>query len=186
MCRIMYRKRLSKKCIVFVICCLTIFVILKFVPDKMSYSVERLKDNYTVSIFNNRGKKIYEDTYRLEPNVSKIGENTVMVTIGRGDSWTTKFINGKTNRISDGFENISAYNEKLVVYGTYEDEELKIIIRDIYDKEKAYEEVIDAFPDVAVGSYIIKDAQIIDNHSVHITYYVDSNWEEKEKLIFLD
>lgn len=97
-----------------------------------------------------------------------------MVTIGFGDAWTTKFINGKTNRISDSFVNISAYNEELVVYGIYEDGQLKIIIRNIYDKEAAYEEVVDEFPNVAVGSYIIKDAQIIDNHSVHLTYYVNN------------
>lgn len=185
----MLKKIMSKKIIVIliiIICCLVLFVLLKFAHNKISYNVERINDNYIVSIFNNRGKKIYEDIYRGEPIISKIGENTIMVTIGFGDSWTTKFINGKTNRISDSFENISAYNEELVVYGIYEDGQLKIIIRDIYDKEAAYKEVIDVFPNVAVGSYIIKDAQIIDNHSVHLTYYVGSNWEEKEILIFLD
>lgn len=109
-----------------------------------------------------------------------------MVTVGRGDSWTNKFINGKTNRISDSFENISAYDGQLVVYGIYEDEQLKIVIRDIYDKEKVYKEVIDTFPNVAVGSYIIKDARIIDGNSVHLTYYVGNEWEEKEKVIRLD
>lgn len=46
--------------------------------------------------------------------------------------------------------------------------------------------MIDTFPNVAVGSYIIKDAQILDEHSVDLTYYVGDEWKEKEKIIRLD
>ena len=59
-------------------------------------------------------------------------------------------------------------------------------IKKVYSYCRVYKEVIDTFPDVAVGSYIIKDAQIIDEHSVHLTYYVGNGWEEKEKLIQID
>lgn len=185
----MLKKMVSKKGMVvalIVICCLTVFAVLIIVPNKMSYSVEKVDDTYNVSIYNKWGKKIYENVYELEPSIIQVGKDTILIRIGRGDSWITKFINGKTNRISDSFENISAYNEQLVVYGIYEDEQLKIVIRDIYDKDKVYKEVIDTFPNVAVGSYIIKDAQIIDEHSVRLTYYVGDEWEEKEKLIQLD
>lgn len=185
----MLKKGVSKKGIVIaaiVICCLTVFAVLMILPHKMSYSVEKVNDTYSVSIKNKWGKKIYENVYELEPSIIQVGKDTILIKIGRGDSWTSTFINGKTNRISDGFENISIYNEELVVYGTYEDEQIKIVIRDIYDKDKVYKEVIDTFPDVAVGSYIIKDAQIIDEHSVHLTYYVGNGWEEKETLIQLD
>lgn len=185
----MLKKMVSKKGMVvalIVICCLTVFAVLIIVPNKMSYSVEKVDDTYNVSIYNKWGKKIYENVYELEPSIIQVGKDTILIRIGRGDSWITKFINGKTNRISDSFENISAYNEQLVVYGIYEDEQLKIVIRDIYDKDKVYKEVFDMFPNVAVGSYIIKDAQIIDEHSVRLTYYVGDEWEEKEKLIQLD
>lgn len=182
----MLKKSVSKKGIVIaaiVICCLTVFAVLMLLPHKMSYSVEKVNDTYNVSIKNKWGKKIYENVYELEPGIIQVDQDTILIRTGRGDSWTSTFINGKTNRISDGFENISAYNEELVVYGTYEDEQLKIVIRDIYDKDKVYQEVIDTFPDVAVGSYIIKDAQIIDEDTVHLTYYVGNEWEEKETLI---
>ena len=48
------------------------------------------------------------------------------------------------------------------------------------------QEIIDTFPVVAVGSYLIKEVQIIDDHTVHVTYYVNDDWEEKEELIVLD
>lgn len=132
------------------------------------------------------GKRIYENVYGVEPIIMQVDKDTLLIRTGRGDSWITKFVNGKTNRVSDDFENISAYNGQLVVYGIYEDEQLKIVIRDIYDKDKVYKEVIDTFPNVAVGSYIIKDAQIIDEHSVDLTYYVGDEWEEKEEVVLLD
>lgn len=195
MCRLEYqrdiimKKIISKKSIVvalIVICCLIVFAILTLLPNKMSYSVEKVNGTYNVSVNNRWGKRIYENVYELEPTIIQVDKDTVLIRNGKGDSWTAKFINGKTNRVSDSFENISAYNGQLVVYGIYEDEQLKIVIRDIYDKDKVYKEVIDTFPNVAVGAYIIKDAQIIDKHSVHLTYYVGDEWEEKDKVILLD
>lgn len=95
------------------------------------------------------------------------------------------FINGKTGNVSKSFENVSGYNEKLVVYAIYEEGNLKIIIRDIYNKDKVYKEIIDEFPNVAVGSYIIKDAQVINNHLVYLNYYLGNDWKEEKKFIFV-
>ena len=166
----MLQKIISKKGIVITliaISCLMVFTILMILPNKMSYDVEEVNGNYTVSVNNRWGKRIYENVYGVAPDIMQVDKDTILIRTGRGDSRITKFINGKTNRISDNFENISAYNGQLVVYGIYE-------------------EVIDTFPNVAVGSYIIKDAQIIDEHSVDLTYYVGDEWKEKEKIIRLD
>lgn len=89
--------------------------------------------------------------YYVEPVISKVGKNTIMVTVGRGDFWISTFINGKTGDVSEGFENISGCSEKLVVYGTFEEGKIKIIIRDIYNKEQVYKEIIEEFPNIAVG-----------------------------------
>ena len=186
---IMLKKIISKKGIVItliVACCLMAFAIFMLLSNKISYTVGEVNGTYNVSVNNRWGKRIYENAYGVEPIIVQVDKDTILIRTGKGDSWITKFINGKTNRVSDNFENISAYNGQLVVYGIYEDEQLKIVIRDIYDKDKVYKEVIDIFPNVAVGSYIIKDAQIIDEHSVDLTYYVGDEWEEKEEVILLD
>lgn len=185
----MLKKIISKKGIVItliVVCCLMAFAIFMLLSNKISYTVEEVNGTYNVSVNNRCGKRIYENAYGVEPIIMQVDKDTILIRTGKGDSRITKFINGKTNRVSDNFENISAYNGQLVVYGIYEDEQLKIVIRDIYDKDKVYKEVIDTFPNVAVGSYIIKDAQIIDEHSVDLTYYVGDEWEEKEEVILLD
>lgn len=185
----MLKKIISKKGIVItliVVCCLMAFAIFMILSNKISYTVEEVNGTYNVSVNNRCGKRIYENAYGVEPIIMQVDKDTILIRTGKGDSRITKFINGKTNRVSDNFENISAYNGQLVVYGIYEDEQLKIVIRDIYDKDKVYKEVIDTFPNVAVGSYIIKNAQIIDEHSVDLTYYVGDEWEEKEEVILLD
>ena len=185
----MLKKIISKKGIVItliVVCCLMAFAIFMLLSNKISYTVEEVNGTYNVSVNNRCGKRIYENAYGVEPIIMQVDKDTILIRTGKGDSRITKFINGKTNRVSDNFENISAYNGQLVVYGIYEDEQLKIVIRDIYDKDKVYKEVIDTFPNVAVGSYIIKDAQIIDEHSVDLTYYVGDEWEEKEEVVLLD
>lgn len=185
----MLKKIISKKGIVItliVVCCLMAFAIFMILSNKISYTVEEVNGTYNVSVNNRCGKRIYENAYGVEPIIMQVDKDTILIRTGKGDSRITKFINGKTNRVSDNFENISAYNGQLVVYGIYEDEQLKIVIRDIYDKDKVYKEVIDTFPNVAVGSYIIKDAQIIDEHSVDLTYYVGDEWKEKEEVILLD
>ena len=142
----MLKKIISKKGIVItliVISCLIVFTILMILSDKISYNVEEVNGNYNVSVNNRWGKRIYENVYGVAPIIMQVGKDTILIRTGKGDSWITKFINGKTNRVSDDFENISAYNGQLVVYGIYEDEQLKIVIRDIYDKDKVYKEVID-------------------------------------------
>lgn len=56
----MLKKIVSKKGIVIaviVICCLMVFAVLIIVPNKMSYSVEKVNDTYNVSINNKWGKK---------------------------------------------------------------------------------------------------------------------------------
>lgn len=150
-----------------------------------SYNVEKSQNGYVVSITDIHGKLLYEDLYQLEPIISEIGKDTVMVTAGKGDSIAYKFINRKSGKISYSYENISTYNEQLVVYGIYENAKLKIVIRDIYDEDIVYKEITDQFPSVAVGSYIIKDAEIVSDNLVHITYYIGDNWKEKEVFVNL-
>ncbi|MCI8508897.1 MAG: hypothetical protein HFJ06_10090 [Lachnospiraceae bacterium] len=128
----MRRKNVLKSTIIIMaVGCLVSFIILNYLWNKMQYKVEKIDDQYIVSINNDQGEIIYKDAYTLEPVISKIGGSTFMVTVGKGDSWNTKFINKKTGIVSEGFENISACNEKIVIYGTYESDKLKIIIRDI-------------------------------------------------------
>lgn len=181
--RIMFRK----KYVVFIIaiCCFIIMIALQFVPDQMLYSIKEDGNHWIVSIKDRNGETVYEDSYEVEPVISEIGKNTIMITAGRGNAWTSRFVNGKMGKVSDSFENVSACNENLVVYAAYKEGEMKIIIRDIYDESKTYKEITDNFPDVAVGSYIIKEAKVINHYLVYIEYYAGSDWKETKKHFYM-
>lgn len=140
---------------IIVICCFIWMITLESLPNRMTYSIEEQGDMYFLSISDNQGKKIYENQYYAYPIVLKVGKNTIRIVTGKGDCRQSQFINGKTGSISDYFENVSGYNEKLVVYAIYEEGNLKIIIRDIYNKDESYKEIIDEFPNVAVGGGIL-------------------------------
>ena len=102
----MLKKIISKKGIVItliVIGCLIVFIILMSSSNKISYSVEEVNGNYNVSVNNRWGKSIYENVYGVDPIIMQVDEDTILIRTGGGDSWTTKFINGKTNRVSDNF-----------------------------------------------------------------------------------
>lgn len=182
-------KNFSKKkkivILIVLIFCILLVITLKFAPNKMTYSIEKQGEKYFVSISDNRGTVIYEDLYSSEPIISKVGKNSIIVTVGGGDFWQSQFINGKTGKVSESFENVRACNEKIVVYGIYEEGNLKIIIRDIYNKDEVYKEIIDEFPDIAAGSYLIKDARVMNNHLVYLNYYLGNDWKTKKKIIFI-
>ncbi len=184
---IMLKKIISKKNIIMaLVCCLIFWMLLNSVPNKMSYTVEEGDDSYIVSVFNPHGEKIYEEQYRVEPVISKVGKDTVMITVGKGDWHQSKFINGKTGRISEWFDDVKECSEQLVVNCVYKDNRFKIIIRDIYDKDKTYKEITDSFSEAAVGKYLVKDIEIINDHLVYLRYYIGDDWEEKGRLIFLN
>ena len=180
----LYRKILFVV-IIIAVCCMALLIVLKSASNKMEYNKVKEGDNYLVSINDSNGEMIYEDLYRAEPIISEVGKNTIMVEIGAGNTSNSIFINGKTGKVSDFFPDVVAYNEKLVVYPIFENGELKIIIRDIYDKNNVYEEITDAFSETAVGLYDVKEAKVINDHQVYLNYYIGDDRKEKERLILI-
>lgn len=95
------------------LCCAGIYIFMinlyqykqnKLIPHIASYNVEKSQNGYVVSITDIHGKLLYEDLYQLEPIISEIGKDTVMVTAGKGDSIAYKFINRKSGKISYSYE----------------------------------------------------------------------------------
>lgn len=177
-----------------IICCILAFIVARLMPNQTTYRTEENQmtyhmeqtgeESYKVSVYNRKGEMLYEDEYLREPQITQVGEHTMMVTVGAGDACSSIFINEETGEISEAYDVAAAYSEQLIVYGTYEDGQMKIIIRDIYDKDKCYKEITDTFADTAVGHYLIKDAEITDDSSVNITYYI-GDWEEKSTVVVL-
>ena len=59
----------------------------------------------------------------------------------------------------------------------YEDGMMKIIVQDIFDKNKFHLEVIRDYAPVAVGRYMIIDAEFSDDTTLCLEYYSGEEWE---------
>lgn len=148
---------------------------------------EKENYNYEVIIKQYNGKVIISEEYHaLYPIVDVVGKDVLTLTLGRGDCWITRFINVKEGTVSEGFDNIVTYNAEKVVYPTYEDGVMKIIVQDIFDKEQYYLEIVREYAPVAVGRYMIVDAEFLDDDALYLEYYRGEEWEEVCEIIDLN
>lgn len=170
---------------------LCIVIVIVFVRSKCNISntyvvITNENYNYKVIIKQYNGKVILSEEYHhLWPIVQEIGKDVLTLTLGRGDWWVTRFINVKDGSVSEQFGNILTYSPDKVVYPKYEDGVMRIIVQDIFDKERYYYEVIrDYAPDV-VGTYMVIDAVFLDEATLHLQYYSGEDWEEVSEVIHL-
>lgn len=148
---------------------------------------EKENYNYEVIIKQYNGKVIISEEYHdLYPIVDVVEKDVLTLTLGSGDWWVTRFINVKDGSVSEEFGNIITYNADKVVYPAYEDGVMKIIVQDIFGKEQYYLEVIREYAPVAVGRYMIVDAEFLDDDALYLQYYRGEEWEEVCEVINLN
>ncbi len=120
-----------------------------------------------------------------EPQVQKIDEDTYLIIRGKGDWKTYTFLNKDLGLISKPFDDISAWNMDKVVYATYEDDILKIVVQDIYDVNKYYKEILRDYAPFAVPHHIIEEAEFIGDSQLRLKYLQGENGEAVEEIIDL-
>lgn len=143
------------------------------------------EENFRLCIKSRRGKVIFNEEYIGEPEIGIIYDDTFLVRRGKGDWHSYTFINVVTGLVSEEFDDISAWNHEKVVYGTYENGIIKIIVRDIYDKEKYYLEILRDYAPVAVPHHVILNAEFINDAQLMLEYYVGENMEDVSEIINL-
>lgn len=62
---------------------------------------------------------------------------------------------------------------------------MKIIVQDIFDKERYYYEVIRDYAPDAVGTYMVIEVVFLDEATLHLQYYSGEDWEEVSEVINL-
>lgn len=156
------------------------------------YTMEDDGENYRLSIKNTKGEEIYfeENSSSLWPNVWVIYDDTILVKKGRGDAHLYTFINVSDSLVSEDFPDIEAWNREKVTYVTFKDGKMKLIVQDIYDKEKYYVEIERDFDESkAVGHYLVTKATFLNDSQLFIEYYSNpeegERWESKQEIIDL-
>ena len=147
-------------------------------------TIQHNNDTCVVTIKDINGKQIFCEEYPKEPIVFLVDNETFQVIVGKGDWRISTFINIKEGIVSEGFDNVSDCDGEKIVYAIWENETMKIIVRDIYDKDKYYKEIIRDFSPVAVPSNIIHEVTLY-KRTMHLKYFYGEEFELKEEIIQL-
>lgn len=183
----MKKKIILLACVVFIVVIIVIFCRMKY-DISNTYAVNETEEyNYEVIIKQYNGKVIFsEEYYHTQPIIEVIGKDMIMLGVSGGSPhWITRFINVKDGNVSEEFGNVETYNSDKVVYPAYKDGAMKIIVQDIFDKNKYYFEIIRDYAPVAVGTAMIIDVEFLDDTTLCLEYYSGEEWEEVREIINL-
>ena len=67
-----------------------------------------------------------------------------------------------------------------------DDYEIRLIIRDIFDTEVLYKEIIRDFSKTAVASTDLKNVTFINDKTIEVEYAIGSNYEIVKEIIMLE
>lgn len=159
------------------------------VDDKTEYyTCEETEEDYiyAVNIWDKNGNLLHNGEY-YDPYIKNIYEHIIFLVIGKGDYRLCTFFNVETGEISEAFDTVSAWNEEKVVYAIWEKDTglYKIIVQDIFDKEKYYREILRDYSKTAIPHFIITDAEFISGSQLKLEYLVGENQEVVQEVIDL-
>lgn len=148
------------------------------------YQMEETDGDYKLTIRSRSGNIIFNEQYGAEPIVQIVDDDTLLIICGKGDWHICTFVNVDTGLVSEGFDDISAWNSEMVVYAVWQDGTYKVIVQDIYNKSDYYMEIERDFYPAAAPQYIIKEAAFLDDSTLKVKYYGE-NLETREEIFDL-
>lgn len=150
---------------------------------KDDYKITRINNDYKYIILSSKGKVLEENTISVEPRIKYLSKNIIEVSFGAGNVSQYQFYEINKELISQIYENPSAIYKDKIVYMSFE-KELKLIIRNIFDKQ-FYKEIKRNFSPVAAPYNAILSAKFIDDNHLEIIYLEGSTYKEKKETINL-
>lgn len=142
--------------------------------------------DYHYLVYNNNGKIMFEETIDIKVDFSYISSDILRRHNGGGNVSQYKYFNLNDNLVSQIYDNPSLVENGKIVYMTYEDDKIKLIISDLFDKSKFYKEYNRDFSPVAAPYNALVDAKFIDSSKLQITYLSGSNRKQVTEIINLN
>ena len=165
---------------------ITVIIIFESYYDiSRTYTINQNESGYEVVIRKYNGKIIIDEEIEVEPVIKVVGKNTLTLALLAGNYSERKFINVKDGRMSDYFGDVVAYSSDKVVYPTFDQGTMKIIVQDIYNRDNYYLEIIRDYITAATGIEIISDVYFLDDETLYLTYFSGENYDEITEIIDL-
>ncbi len=131
-------------------------------------------DQYRVSFYDDNKKLLYSETYSHEPHVSIMDGSIVKVEFSVGNpAYYVLFFDTVDFKVSPPFFNPSYIGRGIIIY---REDEKKLVIRDIFDKEVLCFEVLKDFSPSAVPSLTVLEVIPLENGLFKLKYLKGPNF----------
>ena len=150
---------------------------------KSYYHIIKDKKGYTVKFYNKNKKVVYKVDYPKEPYIEAIDKDILQIGISLGSPNSyVFFFNTKTSEVSDTYNNpILIKNGKIIIV-----QNDKLIVSDLFNKSKYYQEIVRDFSKTAVPSNSIISADFTNTKSLSISYLKGNDMIETQEVIELN
>lgn len=143
--------------------------------------IEKGEKVYKYVVYSEKNKKIYEEKTYKYPNIKRVNQHIYYVGISAGTSvYLVRYFDLLNERISDVFETpLDIMDNKIIIYNGKKGE---IIVQDIFDKSKYYEEIELKSSDAV---FPIVFARFLSTDTIQVRYMAGNDYEEKTKTFRL-
>ena len=148
--------------------------------NNIPYTCEKDDDEYVVSLYDKKGRKIEEIVFPKKPNIKELGNDLIEIEIVLGNPVSYIFyFNQKTLQISSTFFNSVQMEGKYVAYidGS------RLIVQDIFSEGILYEEIV---RDFSVAANPLMDVELIEKGNkefIHFQYVGGKDYQIIEELL---
>ena len=144
---------------------------------------------YRCSVFDNAGNimQIREIESQRLPRYDYIDDNTLRMRYGAGNVTGHQYFDVEKGFISPLYTNPQLVENGRIVYMTRnQDNVIVLVVSDLYDPSKYYEEFMRDFSPVAVPYNTLHDAEFIDEKNLKVTYITGTDYQRVTEIIYLE
>ena len=148
--------------------------------NNLPYTCEKDDDEYIVSLYDKKGRKVEEIVFPKKPNIKELGNDLIEIEIVLGNPVSYIFyFNQKTLQISSTFFNSVQMEGKYVAYidGS------RLIVQDIFSEGILHEEIV---RDFSVAANPLMDVELIEKGNkefIHFQYVGGKDYQIIEELL---
>ena len=152
---------------------------------KVIVSENEKTTEYHYWIFDNSGNIIHEDIYYKNPNISYLSSDIIQKHTGGGNVSQYQFFNIEKGLISPIYDNPGLIDNGKIVYMAFENDQIKLIVRDLFDESIFYKEYECNFSPVAAASSGLITANFINSSELQVTYLSGEDFMEVTEVFDL-
>jgi len=142
--------------------------------------------DYHYWIYDNKGNIIFEESVGTKIDFSYLTDNILRRHNGGGNVSQYQYFNIDKILKSPIYANPELVANGEIVYMTYENDKYKLIVSDLFDKNKFYKEFERDFSPVAAPYSDLLDAKFINSDKIQIIYLTGNDYKEVTEILDLN